>query len=438
VGLWLAGWQRVPITFPNGGTLSQIIDWSADGERLLLSAYYTDSGATGPFFAYFTPATGELTPLTAGSQPTLTNIPFAPVWDQEHQAIVYLQYRGLLTSTSVYAPVADIIAIDETGRIVREFTPVLLTHRELAAQLVREGHPEVAEYPTSNDVSVSRNGRVSILKSDKIVTMRVGEADQTITLPLTVTERMKTAPPFARVQAGLPPELQLWVAPNAEYYALAITRTLAIYQRREDIPLHEFFSTCGGELAHNSYAQYFEWSPNNEAFYFQFVSLDTLERLCNTYIQRLHDSELHHLTEYRILPSIPGGSSWPSGITWQANGPWIVIARNPERQCGGRPPFGCVLSQTLLDRYGMQTPVIWWSSNTEGGDSIWLGGPSAWSPTSRRFAAPCTRNLWTAQTDTSESAICLLDFSWEQPETDPCEKPLAPNLRCGKPDLQNP
>lgn len=425
VGLWLADWQRVPITLPNGGTLAEIVDWSADGERLLLSIYYTNSYTNGEFLTFFAPATGEMRPITAGFPPPGVVIP-TPAWDRKHQTIVYLQYRQRLANGSAFTDLAEVAAIDEAGNLLRTFTPMLLTFRQRADELIDKGYTELAGYPANDEVTINRNGRVSVLESDGFVTMRMGESDQAIGFPVTVTQRMSALSPTEHKA--------LWVAPNAEYYALAITRTLSIYRTGEDTPLHEFFSTCGGELAYNSYAQHFEWAPDSEAFYFQFVSFDTLERLCHTYVQRLYDSELRHLTKYQMLSSIPGGSSWPSGITWQANGPWIVIDRYPERQCGGRPPFGCVLSQTLLDRYGVQTPIVWWSINTERDDPILLGGSSAWSPITRKFATRCTRNLWRAQIDNSESAICFFDFSWEKPAVDPCQRPLAENLYCGDPD----
>lgn len=432
VGLWLADWQRVPITFPKGGALSQIIDWSADGERLLLSIYYPNAGATGPFFAFFAPATDEVTPIMAGSPPTLANIPFDPVWDQEYRAIVYLQYRGLLTTTSAYAPVAEVVAIDEQGTVVREFTPLLLTDRESAARLVKESYPEVVGYPTSNDVSVSHNGRVSILRPDRIITMRVGEADRTLSLPVAIAERLQNAPPSARAQAGFPPEPQLWVAPNAEYYALAITRTLSIFESGNSIPLHEIDSPCPGEFAPISYASGLEWSPDSRSYYFQFVGQEGLVHPCTTYVQRIQDEIT---TSAQKLPRIEGNYGAPTAMTWHPTGPWIVLYRPNAAQCAGGPGYGCVHSQTLIDQYGMQTPITWWTSDLRGdvnGIRLWDRG--VWSPTTRRLATGCSRYSWIDGDLTSESAICFFDFSWEKPAVDACQRPLAENLYCGDPD----
>jgi hypothetical protein len=406
VGLWLTDWQRIPIS----DTATDVIGWSSDGKSLLTQG-------DGQLY-WWEIETQKATMIVTDVAWTSPDHKLRVVWDSEHGLITYPRQRDQQT--------AYLSVVDAAGRPIQ----TLLTY-------VNDLNPYLLESEKNDSTAVSfslnDNGRFSVLYEDHIATTRANETEKRIDLPVALQRRLAAVESQGRDYWAVENYRNFWMAPDAQSYAVAVTRTLSIYKVGDETPLHEYDTPCGGEYRGSSRANALRWSPDGHSFYVRFDTIEGLAIPCYSAVQNLQDTKLYPLGRGLNLPTISGNAPYPLSLSWSSNGVWLIIGRPNERQCSSALPYGCVHSQLLIDRFGLQTPVIWWAGAIHTDDMIWLHETGAWSPMGRRYAISCSR-LQFDEDNKREGAICILNFGWDQPATDPCATPLTPHLYCGEPE----
>ncbi len=318
-----------------------------------------------------------------------------PVWDDEHAALLYLQYVSDATAT--------LRAVDRNGIEQRIFrSDIFVTD---GWEIYREDartHANAAPFSIF-DISVAPNGRVGIVSDTHVLSLRLNEPDRQWPLSASIQQRL------ASLQAS--DYHQLWLAPDGIHYALAITETLSIFQGDQPEPLAAFDYATEPYGFRPVLAIELQWAPDSQSYLFHFTYTENVgrEERYGSYLQRLNDTTLHDLLPDRWLPSIPGNSGEMYHIAWASDSQWIVVSSFSERQCGGTPA-GCINTQVIVNPVERQARIVWAGTN--------VGNRARWSPDRTQIAQICSFETETAY-------LCILTLR-DQAET---SLPGQPNNR---------
>lgn len=299
-----------------------------------------------------------------------------PIWNDNQDAIVYPRKRTDGTN--------DIVAITPQGKLLRTFVahvPVVDHNYGFDA------YPSNAPGSLSLNVSIASNGRVGLLRERDILSMRLGEKDQTIPLAPSALQRLQ--------QQTDRDYHQLWLAPDGIHYALAVTRTLSIYSAQQIAPLLSFerpeLDLPGDKAALVrlpvlDVISSLKWSPNSRAFL--YAVLDTRggfgSYTSDWYAQTVSSGSVHQ-------PPADDLANLARNVNWSPDSRWVVASKKLF-QC----PSNCLYTQIIVEPFTSQASMIW--AGTEFGLNV-----GVWSLDGKRIAFGCG------------SQVCILTLEHRNP-----------------------
>ena len=294
-----------------------------------------------------------------------------PAWDSIHQLIIYAQQKTKST--------ADIVAIDLAGTLVRTLaTDIFISD---GWQIYRSDARRKANTVARSvfDISIATNGLVGVLEPDRIISRRADLPDRELMLPTSVVKQL--------ADMGEENYHQLWLAPDGQHYALAITETLSVYADGIATPLLSL--NVATDLGPVSWRPILvirlQWSPDSTAIYYQPAWIESVGdyHMHGPYVQSISEARPHILGHGSQLPTVPGGSGVATAAAWSPDSRWLAIGLRAQVQCGGTA-IGCFQSQAIVDPFAARASVIW-------AEKSYIDGQVVWSADATRIATPCWR-----------------------------------------------